>query len=95
MSEVTKAEHPSKETTLVGMIVNSNTLTTTLTCAIFIVILAVCLRPPSHGGGGGGYDPSDMLVKKLTKLEERIDAFSNILKKADQICVNGRYTFSL
>ena len=93
MSEVIKDRH-NKETTLAERVVNSNTLTTALTCAICMVIFAVCLRPTSDGGGGGGYDPSDMVVKKLAKMEERIEALSKALKEADQKYVNGRYIHS-
>ena len=92
MSEMIK-EHANKETTFAGRIVNSNTVTTALTCAICMVIFAVCFRPTSDGGGGGGYDPSDIVVKKLAKMEERIDALSKALKEADQKYINGRYTY--
>ena len=59
MSEIIKG-HANKETTFAGRIVNSNTVTTALTCAICMVIFAVCFRLTSDGGGGGGYDPSDI-----------------------------------
>ena len=78
MSGVTKAEHPSKETFLVGIIVNSNNITTTLTCANFYSYTRSLFENAFGRQGRGGYDPSNMLVKKLTKLEERIDALSNV-----------------
>lgn len=90
MSEMTK-EHANKETTFTGWIVNSNTITTALTCAICMVIFAVCFRPTTSGGDGGGYDPSymDGLLKKLAKMEGRIDALSKAWNEANQNCVNG------
>ena len=87
MSEVIGDRPDDKENnehSPIGRIFNSNTVTTALTCAIFMVIFAVCFRPTSDGGGGDGYDPTANLEKKLAKMEQRIDALSKALKEADE-----------
>ena len=92
MSESTKAEHPVKETSPTKHFINSSVITTTLTCAILIVILAVCLRPTSDTGEDA---TSNMLVNKLTELEDRIGALDKELKDTKLKYENGWYTYLL
>ena len=92
MSEVIGDRPDDKETnehSTIGRILNSNTVTTALTCALFMVIFAVCFRPNSDSGGGDGYYPTTNLEKKLAKMEQRIDALSKALKEADERYVNS------
>ena len=73
MSDICGPDQSQKGTeTIIQRLLNSNILTTTLTCSVLMVIFSVCYRPVKDDGGGD-FDPNFTIQKKLAEFESRLD----------------------
>lgn len=73
MSDIRGPDQSQKGTeTIIQRLLNSNILTTALTCSVLMVIFSVCYRPVKDDGGGD-FDPSFTIQKKLAEFDSRLD----------------------